>query len=263
MQFCSEYICDVCSVTFRRKCDYTRHLATSKHIRTKSGAPVNDCICCAYTTNSLYEWNRHIQTKKHKRRIEEPQIPLSTYITNLIEENKEMREFLIDEFRKLSADTSETQKIVSGITLTQNINHRVINNKFNINVFLNEQCKDAENMTDFIQRIVVSREDLENNAQLGFVNGISKIFIDNLRQLDIRKRPIHCTDIKRETIYIKEDDKWTKEDDDVNMRKAVQEISRKSVGTLIDWKQTNPDYVDGDSEFSAVHPNASSLDCRR
>jgi hypothetical protein len=73
-----------------------------------------------------------------------------------------------------------------------------------------------------------------------------------LKQLDIHKRPIHCTDIKRETIYIKDDDKWTREEDDRKIRKAVQEISRKSVGTLIEWKQTNPDYIDGDSEFSQL-----------
>jgi hypothetical protein len=162
-------------------------------------------------------------------------------INQLIEENKEMRSFLVGEFRKITE-----------MPITSNINHGTINNKFNINFFLNEQCKDAENMADFIKRIVVTREDLENNAQLGFVNGIAKIMIDNLKQLDIHKRPIHCTDIKRETIYIKDDDKWTREEDDRKMRKAVQEISRKSVGTLIEWKQTNPDYIDGDSEFSQL-----------
>jgi hypothetical protein len=222
-------------------------LKTAKHIKNINNV-IHKCDCCAYETQSDYEWNRHIRTNKHKKRIDtenEEQDKLKPYldaIHQLIEDNKkEMRSFLVDEFRKIT-ETS----------ITNNINHGTINNKFNINFFLNDQCKDAENMSDFIKRIVVSRDDLENNAQLGFVNGITKIFIDNLKQLDIHKRPIHCTDIKRETIYIKDDDKWTREEDDRKIRKAVQEISRKSVGTLIEWKQTNPDYIDGDSEFSQL-----------
>jgi hypothetical protein len=97
---------------------------------------------------------------------------------------------------------------------------------------------------------VVSREDLENNAQLGFVNGVSKILIDSLKQLDKSERPIHCTDVKRETMYIKDDDKWSKEEDSSKLNKAIQEVTRKSMGTLMNWKEENPDYKDRDSEFS-------------
>ena len=124
------------------------------------------------------------------------------------------------------------------------------NQKFNINVFLNETCKDAMNLSDFVKSIEVSREDLENNAQLGFVGGISKIFMDNLRQLSVNKRPIHCTDLKRETIYIKDDDKWTKEEDYKKLNGAIQTITQKSTRTLLTWKAENPDYKDHDSEFS-------------
>lgn len=243
----NEHNCQTCNIVFKRGCDYNRHLKTVKHMKNINNV-IHNCKYCAYETQSDYEWNRHIQTNKHKKRIDtanEERDKLKPYldaIHQIIEDNKkEMRSFLVDEFRKIT-ETS----------ITNNINHGTINNKFNINFFLNDQCKDAENMSDFIKRIVVSRDDLENNAHLGFVNGITKIFIDNLKQLDIHKRPIHCTDIKRETIYIKDDDKWTREEDDRKIRKAVQEISRKSVGTLIEWKQTNPDYIDGDSEFSQL-----------
>ena len=85
------------------------------------------------------------------------------------------------------------------------------NNNFNVNMFLNVQCKDAINFTDFIERIEVSHDDLENNAQLGFVNGISKILLDNLQRLTLYERPIHCTDVKRETMYIKDDNQWQKD----------------------------------------------------
>jgi hypothetical protein len=134
-------------------------------------------------------------------------------------------------------------------TINGNINNNQTN-KFNINLFLNEQCKDAMNFSDFIKNIAVSREDLENNAQLGFVDGVSKILIESLKQLDQTERPIHCTDIKRETMYIKDDDKWNKEEDSSKLNKAIQEVTRKSMISLLDWKEENPDYKDRDSAFS-------------
>ena len=105
-------------------------------------------------------------------------------------------------------------------------------NHFNINMFLNEQCKNAINenkYSDFIERIEVSHDDLENNAQLGFVNGITKILMDNLKQLTLYERPIHCTDIKRETLYIKDSDKWEKERSDKKIEGAIQEVSSERV----------------------------------
>ena len=101
-----------------------------------------------------------------------------------------------------------------------------------------------------MENIQISYQDLENNAQLGFVAGISKIFLDNLNQLGINERPIHCTDVKRETMYIKDENKWTKEPDDSKLQKAIQSVSYKSMGKLMEWKQENPEYQDGNSEFS-------------
>jgi hypothetical protein len=133
---------------------------------------------------------------------------------------------------------------------TTTINQTTNNNRFNINVFLNETCKDAINFSDFIKNIQVSYEDLENNIQLGFVNGISKIFLDNLKQLDVYDRPIHCTDVKRETMYIKDENVWTKQPDDDKLQRAIQTVSYRSMGKLAEWKQENPDYKDCNSEFS-------------
>ena len=143
---------------------------------------------------------------------------------------------------------SDISKLISTSTTTNNIVNN--NNKFNINLFLNEKCKDAINFADFIKNITVSNEDLENNAQLGFVNGISKIIIDNLNQLSVYDRPIHCSDAKRETMYIKDEDKWEKEEDTKKLTSAIQDVSRKSVATLLKWQETNPEYKDMDSEFS-------------
>ena len=144
-----------------------------------------------------------------------------------------------------------------------NTTNNTMNNQFNINMFLNETCKNAMNLSDFIDRIEISHDDLENNAQLGFVNGMTKILIDNLRQLTLHERPIHCTDVKRETLYVKDEDVWDKAHSNEKLENAIQEVSRKSLKSLIDWKKTNPDYNDLDSEFSKksiyMQQNSSGL----
>jgi hypothetical protein len=162
---------------------------------------------------------------------------------------------LVKELMKSNQETQlqnqELQKHV--IELCKNGTHNTTNNNnksFNINLFLNEQCKNAINFHEFIENISVSREDLMNTSQLGFVGGVSKILIDQLKGLGINERPIHCTDLKRDTVYIKENNEWNKEEDDVKIRSAIQEVTRKSMGTLIDWKKNNPEYDDCDSKFS-------------
>jgi hypothetical protein len=168
-------------------------------------------------------------------------VTLTNLILELVKNSTDVQKQVL-ELCKSGAGTNNT--------INANINNNNNNQKFNINVFLNEQCKDAINFSDFVKNIEVSREDLENNAQLGFVRGVSKIFLDNLKQLDRTERPIHCTDLKRETMYIKDDDKWTKEEDYSKLNSAIQTITRKSVGTLLKWKDENPDYQDNDSAFS-------------
>lgn len=122
-------------------------------------------------------------------------------------------------------------------------------------MFLNNECKDALNFSDFIDNIQVSHDDLENNARLGFVEGISKIFIDNLSQLTLYERPIHCTDAKRDTLYIKNDNCWNKDSAIVKemLDKSIQAISRKSVLSLTQWRNENDDYKDINSEFSDLY----------
>jgi hypothetical protein len=179
-------------------------------------------------------------------------------VNRLLDENKELRNFIIEQSRVLTEHQKETSDIINKVvelTKTPNtvINQTTNNNnnqRFNINLFLNETCKDAINFSDFVKNIQISYEDLENNAQLGFVNGISKIFLDNLKQLDVNERPIHCTDVKRETMYIKDENEWTKQPDDDKLQKAIQTVSYRSMGKLAEWKNENPDYKDCNSEFS-------------
>lgn len=161
---------------------------------------------------------------------------------------------------KVLVQNSETMNKVIDCCKATTVN-QTNNNKFNINMYLNEECKNAINFSDFIKNIEVSYKDLENNAQLGFVNGISKIFIDNLNSMARNERPIHCTDAKREIMYIKDDGKWNKETDDTKLQNAIKSISYKSIVKLLVWKSENDDYKDADSEFSqqCVHIQRQSL----
>jgi len=230
-----EFYCEVCDVKCSHKSVLRRHEKTTKHIKTAeaakiSGLPQNVELKCIEIINQLILDNQRTTT-----------------------DNLELRNFIVEQSKTIEKIMIQNTEIFSkALESNKNINsnNTINNNKFNINIFLNEQCKDALNFNEFVKNIEISYQDLENNAQLGFVQGISKIFIDNLRQLGINERPIHCTDVKRETMYIKDENKWTKELDDSKLQKAIQTVSYKSMGKLMEWKQENPDYQDADSEFS-------------
>jgi hypothetical protein len=117
------------------------------------------------------------------------------------------------------------------------------NNQFNLNMFLNENCKNALNIMDFVNSLDLSIADLEETGRLGYVNGISRIFINALKNMDITMRPIHCTDIKRETVYVKDKDTWEKDNEEKEkLRKVIDQVSRKNLKLLPEWQQQNPDF---------------------
>jgi len=271
------FICEPCNYESISKKDYNKHLLTNKHCNPKSTEnKVYNCDNC----NKPYKY--HSGLWKHKKDCKPKVTEDLNYmdiIKQLLTQNNELKNFIIEQAQDYKKETQDYKKETTDIlnrvieqanehkkdtveiinkvieqtkpTTTNNTTMTNSNNKaFNINVFLNETCKDAINFSDFIKNIEVTREDLENNAQLGFVNGISKILLDNLRELSVTERPIHCTDLKRETMYVKDDDKWTRDDNKSKMSTAIQTITQKSTRTLLDWKKVNPDYQDHDSEFS-------------
>ena len=246
-----KFQCEPCEYTCCKKSDMNKHNLTRKHqnrinrIELINKVATHKYVCSQcnkeYTArNSLWYHLKKCTTKNETIETNVPVNKNDLLIRELIATNKEMMALLITQGKEL-------QKCPTTINQTTNNNN---NQRFNINVFLNETCKDAINFSDFVKNIQISYEDLENNAQLGFVNGISKIFLDNLNQLDVAERPIHCTDVKRETMYIKDENIWTKQPDDEKLQKAIQTVSYRSMGKLAEWKQENPDYKDADSEFS-------------
>jgi hypothetical protein len=254
--FTPKFDCKNCGITCSKQSDWNRHILTNKHKKwgaaPKESAP-HECEICEKKFSSKYELKKHTNTKVHenaiiaKNKSEVANIPESPDLAAMILEVIKNNAILQQQNQELQKQILDICKTTNQTTINQTNNN---NQKFNINVFLTEQCKDAINFSDFIKSIEVSREDLENNAQLGFVNGVSKILIDHLNRMSVNERPIHCTDVKRETMYIKDEDKWTREEDSTKINKAIQTVTMKSMGTLMNWKEENPDYKDRDSEFS-------------
>ena len=173
------------------------------------------------------------------------QLTLANDLTNdlifkLLNDNKEMREIII----KQQDQISELLPKIGNNFITNNNN----NNKFNIQVFLNERCKDAINMSDFIKSIQVSLQQLDYTKQNGLVNGLSNVIIENMSKLGLYQRPIHCTDIKRESLYIKDDDNWEKDVNKEKIKKAIKEVSTKQFCALSKWTKDNPDFQNNESK---------------
>jgi hypothetical protein len=166
-------------------------------------------------------------------------------MVELIKQNNELQKQIVE----LSKETKITNNTNNN---TNNSNNTTNNNQFNLSIFLNETCKNAINFSEFIDNIQVSYDDLENNAKMGFVEGITKIIMDNLKQLELNDRPIHCTDVKRETIYVKEEDQWEKDQSKEVIQKGIQELTRKNMCQLSEWREENPEYNDFDSELSEL-----------
>jgi hypothetical protein len=278
---CEELYCNVCNINYSSKKDLKRHFGTNKHqmnIGEIKKPNTFKCEICNISFNKKAILSKHFLSKSHivkeiahNKDHGEPTnngentkpdtLAYLDVINKMLVENKELRNFFVGQTQELikvmveqNTKMIESNKNnVSSVSNnnTSNIIHGNVNNhRFNINFFLNEKCKDAINLPEFIENIEVSHMDLENNAELGFVDGISKIILDNMKQLSVYERPIHCTDTKRETLYVKYDNKWTKEDSEEKLNKAIQNVSYKGIGVLNEWKESNPEYKDINSEFS-------------
>ena len=258
------FLCEVCDFKCSKQSNYDAHLLTAKHQnRTflnekppKNAGFVCECGKTYKVRNSLW-YHKKKCTSKNVITVIDIDTPSEPTIEYLLKENLEMKRDNLD----MKKDNLEMkQMMMEMMGKMGNTTNNTMNNQFNINMFLNETCKNAMNLSDFIERIEISHDDLENNAQLGFVNGITKILMDNLKLLTVQERPIHCTDVKRETLYVKDKDVWDKAHSNEKLENAIQEVSRKSLKSLIDWKKTNPDYDNLDSEFSkkSIHMQQNS-----
>jgi hypothetical protein len=157
-----------------------------------------------------------------------------------------------------NATTTGVMPNINGDSNTTNVNSN--NNTFNMNMFLNEKCKDAMNMKDFVNSIQLNMTDLENVGRLGYVEGMSNIFIDNLQKTDIYKRPVHCSDIKRETLYVKDNDQWEREEPNhPKMMNAVLAVEQKNVALVNEWAKANPKCMNSNTRENETYFRLSKI----
>ncbi len=222
-KFCSEHICEECGKIYKDRSGLWRH--SQKHIK-------ND------KTN-----NKNLKAEDNSDDISTKEL-----ILMIFKQNTELQQALI-EASKQNSMTNNNNNNANNTTNTNS--HNQTNNSFNLQFFLNETCKNAMNMTDFINSIKLQLSDLISVGELGYIEGISNIIVKNLNALDVTERPVHCTDKKRETFYIKDENKWEKDEDDKKrMRKVIKNIAYKNEMLLPEFKKKYPDYNDSDSIYS-------------
>jgi hypothetical protein len=236
-----KYICENCKYYTSRKSQYFRHLDTNKHHKNvnqnnEDFIKVSNNFTCICGNTYLYKSGLHKHKKKctDKKKMSNEELFLS-----ILKDNQDFKQMLIEQNTKIMELTKNTNVI------TNNNN----NTNFNLQMFLNVQCKDALNITEFVDSLQPKIEDLEMTGKLGYVEGISKIFLNGLQGLDINRRPIHCSDQKRETIYIKNNNTWEKENDSrENLKLAIKTIASKNIKQISVWQKENPDCFDSSSK---------------
>ena len=258
-----KYCCDKCHYNTCRKSQLERHLLTDKHkkmgnetnetkMKQKNSVKVPEviqCSCGVYFNSRTTLWRHKNKCKMDTIVTAHPaQLNITTeLIMELIKDNKEMKHIILEQNNTIN------NLVKNGIT--NNVNTNSLNNNnnktFNLQFFLNETCKNAMNITDFVETIKLQLTDLEKVGEVGYVQGISNIITTNLKALDVTQRPVHCTDKKRETMYIKDEDKWEKEDDNkTKLRKAIKKVANKNIRLLPQFREKHPDYDDAESTIS-------------
>jgi hypothetical protein len=249
--------CNFCDFKCSKKSDYARHLMTPKHQNatemlhnatyfTPKNAEIFVCDKCCKNfkhSSSLYRHKKNcpiIENSENNQNIEQNIDKKDELINYLIKENQEFKSLILEIVKK---DTITNNN--------NNINNNSHNKTFNLNFFLNETCKDAMNIMDFVDSLKLQLSDLENLGKLGYVDGISKIIVQNLKSLDETKRPVHCTDSKREVMYVKDDNKWEKENENKQkMRKVIKHVTHKNSKLLKEFKSKYPGCEKSDSKYS-------------
>jgi hypothetical protein len=270
-----KYICDNCNFYTNNKNDYRRHTSTAKH---QSGNGLlkktqkHSCdIChklfsdrsglwrhikkCQENINSVVinnETLKHTVTNNYQRNdITNEPLNKSELIVELLKQNQEFKDLILEErreFQQIITDQnkqlntqSEKMLELAGNMGNNNTTNSNNNNKFNMNVFLNEKCKDAISLTDFINSMNLSVEDFIQTGELGFVDGLSRVMIERINNMKLHDRPLHCTDLKRETVYIKDAEKWEKDENKTKLRKAVKKVARINENLRPIWYEETPD----------------------
>ena len=267
----SKYFCKNCDYNTCRKSQYERHMLTSKHINASKCYVLTSkivpkkflCICGKeYKHDSSYYKHKKscVENLNTTSNVNLQEATASNDIValllnqnmELIKQNQEFKNLLAEQNKNMFEIAG---KIGGNMTNSNNTTNNNTNN-FNLQFFLNEQCKDALNIGDFVEQIKLQLSDLDMIGRVGYVEGMSKIFLRNLKALDVFKRPIHCSDLKRETLYIKDKDSWEKENgENVKITRAIKEVEHKNIKQLPQWREINPAAEDTETKKHMEYQN--------
>jgi hypothetical protein len=249
----TEFCCEICDYVTERKSNFDNHLLTAKHQMATNGnswqQDSSNNFCCE---NCNKKYKDRTGLWKHKKKCIVTTVTDSNaesfdkdqLILMLIKENSEFKTMMMEQ------QTTMLKVIENGTHNTTNSH----NKSFNLQFFLNETCKDAMNIMDFVDSIKLQLCDLENFEKVGYINGISSIIVKNLNLLDETKRPVHCTDTKREVLYVKDEDKWQKEHENKpKIRKMIKHVTHKNTKLFKDFKEKYPGCEKSESRFSNTY----------
>lgn len=262
------YSCDICAYYTGNRKDYGKHLTTRKHKLAKEGQIVNR-LMCPYCEKTYKHQSSMCKHKKICINNPENLVSLSSnsksneliellktqnklqkeHIDFLSKQKEDQLKELTNMFMKLVDENKEMLKIATQLpsNIVHHTTNNTINNKISINVFLNEYCKNAMSLRDFIEGIRISMDDLFRTNNMGYSLGLSDIFIRNLNELDSNERPIHCSDKKRLQFYIKEENEWNRDNGD-KMNTAISKLAHKHIIKLKEWEEEHPNWISNDKE---------------
>ena len=266
-ELCPRFSCKYCDYNTDKKSSYDNHIVSNRHKRITNGLQMGQnyaqimpetfiCTCGKQYKHRQGLW-------KHKKKCtnitiqdlanEEKQQQLIEY---LLKENSEFKQLMIDQHNQMLEQNKHMIEMAKNAGHNTNNSHNTTNNNqsFNLQFFLNEQCKDALNLSDFVSSVTMELSDLEETGRLGYVEGVSRIINKNLNKLDVYKRPIHCSDLKRETLYIKNDDEWKKEGDGNSVIiKAIKDVANENIKQIGEWRKEHPGCSEADSNKNDMY----------
>ena len=249
------YFCNICNYSTSSKKDFNKHNNTAKHKKltylTKNpetdSNPYMCCICNKEYKSRMGLWQhkqkcqpRSIDDPLHNSFVKQNNPDMIQTMVELIKQNQEFKQLLVEQNHTIIELSSKP-------TTNNNTTNNNNNQKFNLNFFLNDTCKDAMNMSDFIENMNVQFEDIENIGRNGYVAGMTDLILSRIKTLDVTKRPMHCTDMKRETIYIKDNDVWEKDANNAKLHKMIGCIAHQNYGIIPAWRDKYPDSTNAET----------------
>jgi PHD/YefM family antitoxin component YafN of YafNO toxin-antitoxin module len=250
-----KFVCINCDFNTSNKFDYNKHLSTQKHKNNCLTTTDHDKNHKTYECDNCDRcFNDRAGLWRHKKNCSNDKISINTtdgqqeLVQFLLKENSEFKQLMIEQNKHMLELAKNTGNNNNNTNTSNVVNN---NQQFNLHFYLNETCKNAMNIMDFINQLPVSIKHLEDTGRLGFAEGISKIFIDGLKQINVTDRPIHCSDLKRETVYIKDNNEWNKESEQKTiLTNAIKHVTHKNIKQISEWTKIHPEYNDSSSKMN-------------